>query len=142
MYQGERIGWGAYVDGESRRPASAGTPLAAIVGYLELASAQIPGPVQRLAEQLEDELKKAPRYACDCCGFLTLLNPGYYEICDVCGWDDDRVDAGRIRLGPDAPSGPNHVSLTQARTNFRRFGASKEASRDRVRDPRAEEHPS
>lgn len=64
-----------------------------------------------------------------------------HDICAVCGWEDDRCDMNRIRGGPDAPSVPNHISLTQGRENFARFGASKEKSKKYVRDPRPEEHP-
>jgi hypothetical protein len=73
---------------------------------------------------------------------MTLLNTGCYDICAVCGWEDDRADAGRRRHGPEAPSGPNGVSLSQARANFASFGAAKERSRSRVRSPRPDEYPS
>jgi hypothetical protein len=141
MYQGEGHGWGAYVPGEGRRPASAASPAEAIAGYLELSGEQMPAWVKRLSQDLQRELSEAPRYACDCCGYLTLLNPGHYEICDVCGWEDDRSDNNRRNGGPDAPSGPNDISLTQGRANFARFRASKERSKQHVRDPRPEEHP-
>jgi len=141
MYQGERHGWGAYVAGESKRPVSAASPAEAIAGYLELLGERAPAWAERLSRDFERELSEARRYACDCCGYVTLLNPGRYEICAVCRWEDDRCDNTRRRGGPDAVSGPNHISLTQGRANFRRFGASKERSKQYARDPRPEEHP-
>jgi Cysteine-rich CPCC len=138
-YQGESVGWGAYVAGERRRPASAGTPVEAIAAYLDAQLEEVPLALREFSEQLEHELHEAPRYVCDCCGYRTLLNPGYYEICAVCGWEDDRCDKGRTRGGPDAPSGPNRISLAHARANFRRLGAAKEGSRQQLRDPRPDE---
>ena len=31
-------------------------------------------------------------YTCPCCGHGTLDERGAYEICDVCGWEDDGQD--------------------------------------------------
>jgi hypothetical protein len=87
------------------------------------------------------ELAECPRHACDCCGYLTLLNPGHYEGCAVCDWEDDRADNNRRHGGPDAPSGPNGISLTQARENFAAFGAALERRSMFVRDPRPDERP-
>jgi hypothetical protein len=129
MYQGERSRWGAYIPAETGRPASAPTPAQAIAAYLDAPVESLPLPIRELSERLEKELDAAPRYQCDCCGFKTLLNPGHYEICAVCRWEDDRVDTARARERPGAPSGPNHISLTEARANFEAFGASKEQSR-------------
>ena len=83
------------------------------------------------------DLRDAPRYHCDCCGYRTLLNRSYCEICPVCGWEDDSI-LGRPRE-LDEHSGPNHISLREARANFARFGASTPSRRDRVRSPRADE---
>ena len=46
------------------------------------------------------------RYACPCCGFLTLdeAPPGTFAICPVCFWEDDDVQF-RHRTGPAAPTG-------------------------------------
>ncbi len=76
---------------------------------------------------------------CDCCGYRTLLNAGHYEDCPVCGWEDDRCDTTRIKGGPDAPSGPNRISLTQARENYATFGASLERRKQWVRAPTPDE---
>jgi hypothetical protein len=140
MWQGERFGWGAYIPAEGRHPASGPTPLEAIERYLDQ-------PVRatwlhNLSDELQSELTQASRYVCDCCGCRTLLNPGSYEICGVCGWEDDRSDVWRREDGPDAPSGPNQISLTEGRANYARFGASNERSQPFVRPPRPDELPS
>lgn len=61
-----------------------------------------------------------PLNACPCCGKLTLSGkpPGTYEICDVCGWEDDEVQY----KNPDLAGGANETSLNEAR---RRYAASK-----------------
>ena len=61
-------------------------------------------------------------HRCPCCGFRTLGERGGYEICSVCFWEDDgqdEHDADEVRGGPNGD-----LSLTQARQNFREFGAS------------------
>jgi hypothetical protein len=55
----------------------------------------------------------------------------------VCFWEDDGQDdhdADEVRGGPNA-----ELSLTQARKNFREFGASDRRSLAYVRKPRLEE---
>jgi hypothetical protein len=56
------------------------------------------------------------RFACPCCGFITLLEepPGTYEICGICGWEDDYVQF----RDPDFRGGANHESLREARSAF------------------------
>ena len=50
---------------------------------------------QNLHELLDfrDEwtMNQKPRFACPCCGYLTLSEepPGTYEVCPVCDWGDD-----------------------------------------------------
>jgi hypothetical protein len=31
-------------------------------------------------------------YACPCCVYITLAQRAYYEICPVCGWEDEGQD--------------------------------------------------
>lgn len=80
-----------------------------------------------------------PRFSCPCCGFLTLpeRSPGSLEICHVCFWQDDMVGFNR----PSVAIGSNAVSLEDARTNYRRFGACEQRFIADVRPPRPEEHP-
>jgi hypothetical protein len=50
-------------------------------------------------------------YPCPACGFLQFSEPpGSYEICDVCGWEDDHVQLLRPTLG----GGANRHSLVEA----------------------------
>lgn len=59
---------------------------------------------------------------CLCCGSWTLTAPGTFELCPVCWWQDDGqddADADVVRGGANGL-----LSLTQARGNFRRYGAA------------------
>jgi Cysteine-rich CPCC len=80
-------------------------------------------------------------YACACCGFLTLPEPAgeSWEICPVCGWQDDPVDNEDTDV-----LGPNRVKLSVARENFARFGAAErrvDSRGPRLRDPKPYEIP-
>jgi Cysteine-rich CPCC len=79
------------------------------------------------------------RYACPCCGYLTLPEspPGTYEICEVCFWEDDVVQFD----DPSYEGGANEVSLNQARANYRELGVSEPRFRENVRLPRPDERP-
>lgn len=60
---------------------------------------------------------------CPCCFHETLDERGGYEICRVCGWEDDGqddYDADIVRGGPNGA-----ISLTQARADFLASEASK-----------------
>ena len=63
-------------------------------------------------------------HACLCCGYRTLSDRGW-DVCPVCFWEDDTEDVDRV-------SGANHLTLRQARDNFRRFGACDEDARSHV----------
>jgi len=56
------------------------------------------------------------KYMCPCCENLTLNEqpPGTFEICELCGWEDD---AWQFR-NPDCEGGANQLSLNQARIKF------------------------
>jgi hypothetical protein len=56
--------------------------------------------------------------SCDCCGEPTISARGAYDICSVCGWEDDPVQSD----DPDCAGGANVVSLNVARENYRRSG--------------------
>ncbi len=79
-------------------------------------------------------------YPCACCGYLTFDEelPGTFEICPVCGWEDDEIQF----RDPTYTGGANAVSLEQARENFRAIGAIDKESLGSVREPLLEEIPS
>ena len=50
-------------------------------------------------------------FPCPCCGFLiSTEKPGSYEICDICGWEDDHVQLAH----PGLRGGANRRSLREA----------------------------
>jgi hypothetical protein len=52
---------------------------------------------------------------CPVCGFYTLPNEeGSYEICDICGWEDDDIQED----DPDYAGGANKQSLNQFREKW------------------------
>jgi hypothetical protein len=76
---------------------------------------------------------------CPCCGCRTLCERGAFEICPVCFWEDDGQDdhdADEMWGGPNGA-----LSLTEARDNYRTFGASSERRKQFVRAPRTAELP-
>jgi ribosomal protein S14 len=76
-------------------------------------------------------------HRCPCCGCRTLTERAGYELCPICFWEDngqDSHDADEVRGGPNSS-----LSLTQARQNFRDFGASDRKSLQHVRRPTPEE---
>jgi len=78
-------------------------------------------------------------FGCPCCGFLTLHErpPGTFEICPVCNWEDDNIQAA----DPTLEGGANGISLSKARRNFKDFGAISRDALSRVRKPIPEEIP-
>lgn len=52
---------------------------------------------------------------CPCCGKFKLDEVGKYEICGICGWEDDPVQ----RKDPDFDGGANIISLNEARDRYR-----------------------
>ena len=55
-------------------------------------------------------------YECPCCRNLTLTEEpsGTFEICPICGWEDDEVQF----KNPDYEGGANKLSLNQAKKKF------------------------
>jgi hypothetical protein len=58
-------------------------------------------------------------HQCPCCDYFSLESWGEYEICRVCFWEHDGLDVDEL----DEHSGPNHLTLRDARRNFAEFGA-------------------
>jgi len=75
---------------------------------------------------------------CPCCRYPTLSERGGYEICVLCGWEDDGQDdpyADERWWGPNGG-----YSLTAARANFadsgRMFAADDDERPDEAQDAR------
>lgn len=60
---------------------------------------------------LEQRMIISKNFKCPCCDYQTLTETGSYEICDVCGWEDDPVQSS----DPTFVGGANQLSLDQAR---------------------------
>lgn len=58
-------------------------------------------------------------FYCPCCGYETLEERGGFDICHICFWEDDPVQADDL----DYETGCNDVSLRQARANYAAMGA-------------------
>jgi hypothetical protein len=74
---------------------------------------------------------------CLCCGYRTLEAPSSLEICPVCWWQDDGQDDSDADVVRASVNGD--LSLTQARENFRRYGAAHRRFLAHVRRPMIEE---
>jgi hypothetical protein len=76
-------------------------------------------------------------FPCPCCGHFTLPDPppGTFDICPVCTWEDDHIQFNI----PSLADGANAVSLSDARRNFKEFGAKSREFIDRARIPKPEE---
>ncbi|GAC1577568.1 MAG: hypothetical protein NVS3B7_10920 [Candidatus Elarobacter sp.] len=80
-------------------------------------------PEQRVFAQVHD----GARSTCPCCGYPTIAGRAAYDICTLCGWEDDGQDDPE-RTAPGSPhpgvvvGGVNHdYSLSEARTNFTQY---------------------
>ena len=56
------------------------------------------------------------RFSCPCCGEKVFTARGEYEICGVCGWEDDPIQFSK----PDYTGGANTLSLNQARQAWKK----------------------
>lgn len=54
------------------------------------------------------------KYKCPVCGKFTLDREEAFEICDVCGWEDDPYQ----RRNPDEDCCANQISLNQAKQTY------------------------
>ncbi len=74
---------------------------------------------ERLNEQKANLPPRGIRFSCPCCGYPTLGNRGYYEICELCNWEDDGQDTSNA---DEVLGGPNQdYSLTEAQLNFEQY---------------------
>ncbi|MDB4921283.1 CPCC family cysteine-rich protein [Mucilaginibacter sp.] len=74
---------------------------------------------KQLPTTIEVKGKGRKLLPCVCCGYKTLQGIGW-EICAVCFWEDDGVTE------LNKMSGPNHMTLFEAKQNFNNFGLSRD----------------
>ena len=55
-------------------------------------------------------------FPCPCCNSRTVGEPGTYEVCDLCGWEDDPIQS----TDPDYAGGANSESLHMAKARWRK----------------------
>ncbi len=56
-------------------------------------------------------VKTGESYVCPVCSKYTFEKAGDFDICEVCGWQDDLVQLD----DPDEEDCANHMSLNQAK---------------------------
>ncbi len=80
-----------------------------------------------------------PPFPCPCCGYLTRSEHdfGSFDICPICGWEDDNIQAA----DPSYAGGANVLSLTESRWNYATIGAADPEFRPERRVPLAGELP-
>ena len=61
----------------------------------------------------------SPKYTCPCCGFIVFAERQNYEICPICFWEDDAVQAA----DPWFAGGANKPSLAEAQRIYEAIGA-------------------
>lgn len=72
------------------------------------------------------------KFPCPCCGHLVHeREPGFHQTCPICGWEDDLA---QLRF-PLMPGSSNTVSLLEAQSNYRSYGASERRSVGNTRAP-------
>jgi hypothetical protein len=71
------------------------------------------------------------KHPCPCCGYLVLDEAGLYDICPICGWEDD---VSQLRFAT-MPGGANRPSLRDAQTNYATRGYSDDRAAPHVRKP-------
>jgi hypothetical protein len=73
------------------------------------------------------------RYPCPCCGYLVFdEQPGSYDICPICFWEDDLSQLRWL----DSAGGANRPSLIEAQVTFAEIGAIEPRLVPHVREPR------
>jgi tRNA G26 N,N-dimethylase Trm1 len=86
---------------------------------------------------MSKEKNKYGKYKCHCCGYYTLRESrdNSFEICPVCGWEDDAVQSS----DPLYRGGANDESLQEARANYIQICAINNHMRTYSRAPEKEE---
>jgi hypothetical protein len=82
---------------------------------------------------MEIKTNKHGAHACSCCGFFTIKEIA--ETCPICFWEENFFQEENI----EDDAGPNNVSLSVARENYKLIGAVASEFKHLVRKPKQEE---
>lgn len=109
VYDFERDWWTVRIEGSDRQ-AEGHWVHAVLVALLDIPRGAVaPDWVLQAAQRLPaHETPLGERVMCRCCGYLTLPSHGHYDICPVCGWEDDPTTI--FEPGERAGPGPNSAS--------------------------------
>jgi hypothetical protein len=110
--------WTVHVAGDEAHPVTGREIHDVLVALIEPGPGLWPDWFKEAANALAGfDTPDGRRSICPCCGELTLAEAptGTYEICAVCGWEDDNVQF----RDPDSTGGANELSLNQARARYR-----------------------
>lgn len=77
-------------------------------------------------EEVEVGGKEEILFACPCCLYQTIKERGQYKICPVCFWEDDGSN------DPNLYSSVNHMTLSEGKTNFKKYACVAEISKKLV----------
>ena len=56
------------------------------------------------------------KHKCPVCGQYEFESEGYFDYCDVCGWQDDMIQ----EMNPDEKYCANQMSLNEAREAYKK----------------------
>jgi hypothetical protein len=76
---------------------------------------------------MNNDKKYSNLFPCPCCNSRVFTMRGGYEICNVCGWEDDPAQSA----DPALQGGANELSLEMARKVW--IGRRKEESRESLK---------
>lgn len=62
------------------------------------------------------DIKSGESYICPVCEEFIFERAGEFDICEICGWEDDLVQLEN----PDEENGANRMSLNQARSAWKK----------------------
>ncbi len=62
---------------------------------------------------------------CPCCDHFSIDGRGNYDICPVCGWEDDGLEPENPAQLEAGSGGPNGMTLRDGRKAFRALAMSK-----------------
>ena len=74
------------------------------------------------------------KHMCPVCGKYEFEYHGCFDICEVCGWEDDNLQ----EKYPDLMGGANTMSLNQMREGYK-MGKTREQVKEEVRAMKAKE---